>query len=258
MSLTTYSRFFYGQTVDSTNFAIDFNEGGSEIQASLNIDNYSLSEYVTEIARAMNAVGGQTYSVSVDRSTRKITISAASNFTLLGSTGSRVGSGAWGMMGFASSDVSGANTYTGGSASGSSYDPQFYLQNYIAPTDWKTAVSATVNESASGKIEVVTFGSRQFIQMNMRWSTDKTVPGNPKIKAQSSAIDNLRSFMDYATTKAAMEFMPDLTNPSTFYKVILESTQASKAGTDYMLHERYDLKAPGYFDTDDLIFRVKS
>lgn len=64
--------------VDSTNNALIFNEGGSDITATLANGTYTLASYAAAIQTKMNLVGGQTYSVGVTG--LKISVTASSNF----------------------------------------------------------------------------------------------------------------------------------------------------------------------------------
>lgn len=54
--IRTKSKFYYGHTIDSDNNLLDFKEGaGTELTATLNVGEYSLTDFVTEVARALNA-----------------------------------------------------------------------------------------------------------------------------------------------------------------------------------------------------------
>lgn len=259
MSLTTYSLFYYGHTVTEDNQLIDFKEGdGDALQATLNIGEYTLTDYLTEIKRAMEAAGDLVYTVTVNRTTRVITISSTSAFSLLVSSGDGIESTAFTMIGFTGDDLTGETSYTADTASGSEFEPQYYLQDYIASNDFKEAVDGVVNESASGKIETVTFGTRQFIQMNFQYATDKNPTGSSLIKAQTSALANLRSFMDYIITKAPVEFMPNTNARSTFENLVLEKTPGNSKGMGYQLRELVDDHLPGYFETGEILFRKVS
>jgi hypothetical protein len=253
-SILTFSQFYFGHTITSTNASLDFSEGGPELQADLNPGDYSLTEFLVEIKRAMEAIGALTYTVSVDRATRLITIAGSGTFSLLAGSGTRIGTGVWGLAGFAATDLTGTNTYTGGLASGSIWRPQCKLANYIAPEDNLTQIDAVVNESASGNIQVVLFGQQRFIEMRAPVITEKAIKSGTLVEAQSGAIANARAFLEYATTKAKFEFMPDRDTPNTFYKVLLEQTAKSRNGTAYQL-ERYE-DAFGVFDTGNLVLRV--
>lgn len=68
----------FGIDVDSTNCSLIFNEGGSDITATLAAGTYTLETYAAAIQTKMNLVGGQTYSVGV--SGLKITVSASASF----------------------------------------------------------------------------------------------------------------------------------------------------------------------------------
>lgn len=257
MSISTFSTFYYGHTVDTTNNKIDFNEGSGEITAQIAIGSYSATEYATQVQTAMNAVGSFTYTVTFSRTTRKLTIATSDgNFSLLAATGSSIATGAWSLMGFAATDLSGAQTYTSDGTSGSQFSPQFKLQDYVASTDWQQAAAASVNKTASGRVEVVKFGDEQFIQANMTYLTNITQPDSVVIKSSASGFSDARTFMQYLINKRPVEFMPDIDTPATFEKVILESTPSSKDGTGYKFKELYDKGLPGYYETGTLVFRV--
>lgn len=257
MSLSTFPQFFYGFTITSSNNSLDFSEGGPELQATLNIGDYSLEEILVEIKRAMEAAGALTYTVSVVRSTRVITISAGSNFELLAATGTRVGTGVWSLLGFSAIDRTGASSYAGQSAAGSRFRPQALVDDHVAAESWKGKSQATVAESADGSVQVATFGDVSYIQMDIRLSTNNTIPSTqPEIEQNLTGVTDLRTFMDYAVTKAKMEFMPDRNSPNTFYKIILDRTPSSRDGIEYRLEEMKG--CPGYFSTGKLVFRVVS
>lgn len=254
MSLITFSKFYFGHTVTSSNCKINFKEGVPELTATLNIGSYSLTEYAAEIKRAMDAAGALTYTVAINRTTRVITISAGSNFQLLTSTGSNLTISAFTMIGFTGSDRTGASTYAGNTGSGSTYTPQFILQSHISSEDWQQAVDAVVNKSASAKVEVVSFGTEKFVQLKIRFANNLVQPTNGPIRTNLTGVTDLETFIKYLITKAPIEYMPDESAPSTFQKLILEKTEESQNGTGYKLKEIPRIK--GYFDTSVLTMRV--
>lgn len=257
MSLTTLSKFYFGHTVTSENNLIDFKEGaGPELTATLTVGDYSLTEYAAEIKRVLDAAGALTYTVTFSRSTRVITITTTSTFSLLVSSGTHIGTGAFSMMGFTGADRTGASTYAGNTGSGSSFQPQFVLQDHVSSDDEQRSVEATVIRSASGRVEVVTFGTERFVTGRMRWNTNLLQPSNGPITSSVTGLSDLRTFMQYITTKAKVEYMPDKDTPSTYETVILESNEENPNGSGYKLRERYDIGLPGYFDTSILKFRV--
>jgi hypothetical protein len=254
MSLTTFSRFYYGHIVTAENNTVDFDEGGSEITAFLDVGSYTLTDYLNHVAAMMTEYGGQTYSASVNRTTRIATISATSNFTLRTASGSTLGTTAFTMMGYTGADRTGTNTYAADSASGSEYSPQFILQDHVASENGREAVEASVNVSASGQVEVVSFGTARFVQMNIMYITD--IAQNGAIMNNASGVADARAFMEYATQKAPVEYMPSVSALSTFQDLLLESTPQSSKGTAYRLKELYDTGLPGYFETGVLKWRV--
>lgn len=256
MSLTTHSKIYYGHTVDETNNAIDFKEGVPELNATLNTGEYTLEDYATEVERALNVAGALTYVVTVNRSTRRLTISAGAVFSLLISSGSRVGTTAFTMMGFTGADLTGLSSYTGNAASGSSFSTQFILQDHVPSSNFIRSIDATVNKAASGRVEVFRYGTERFIEFSLKFITNIVQPSGGPIRNSATGVADTLALMDYLVTKAPVEFMPDESAPGTFQNVFLESTPEDSKGVGYKLKELYDRGLPGYFETGVLRFRV--
>lgn len=255
MSLTTFSAFYYDHNVDSLQSSLDFSEGGPELQASLNIGDYTLTELLTEVKQQMDNVGGQDYIVQVDRFTRIVTISAPGNFELLVDSGTRGDSSVFTLLGFTGSDRTGANSYTGNLPCGEAYFPQFILQDHIATANYREFIDPAVSISSAGEVEVVRFGDQRFLQCNIRFATDIPQPGAGPIENNPSGVADLRQFMEFITEKRKIEYMADRSNPETFEKLRLEATPEGDSGTSFRLKELYNQGAPGYFDTGVLRFR---
>jgi len=256
MSLTTFSTFLYGHRVlSNVNDSLDFNEGAGELQATITPGGYSFSELAEAIETALNAVGANTYVVSTNRDGFTYTISAGATFSLLASTGTRVGTGIWDTIGFSAVNLSGSNTYTSDSQSGFVYRPQFILQDHIDFSNNVEAIDPSVNESASGEIEVIKFGDRSFMEANIRFATNIPQPKRGPIEHNPTGVEDLRAFLQYATTKSKFEIMQNANQPGFYNIVLLEKTPDSKDGTGFTLSELYNKGAPGYFDTGVLTFR---
>ena len=229
MTIQTRSVFYYGHEIDDTNLYLNFSEGGPEITIQLSIGGYSLTDFATEIATQMTQAGGQEYSVTVDRDTRQLTISATSNFELLVNTGTNVGSSAWSLMGFTGgSDLSGSNSYQGPSGSGKEFAPQFWLQDYVDLNDSQDRVSATVTQSANGTVESVSFGLVRFLEFNCRFQTNINQGSNGPIESDADGVESVRDFLVEITKKNNIEFMKNRDDRATYSKILLESTPASK------------------------------
>jgi hypothetical protein len=235
--INTRSSFIYGYTVGNSSFSIDFNEGGSELQASLNIGSYTFGEFADEISRQMNLVGGQEYTVTIDRDTRLITISAPGNFTLLVTTGTRSGVSAFGIAGF-TSDKTGSNSYTSDVITGTEFRPQFKLQDYVDFEDNQSAQAASVSVTAGNQVQVVSFGTEKIAEMNIKYQTNQSGRSS-NIERDPQGVENLRNFLIFATTKSRFEFFKDRDNKASFTKVILESTPSSRDGVGFKLNELF-------------------
>ncbi len=258
MSLSTFSEFYYGFHIDSTNNTINIDEGSGELIATIATGSYSLSEFIIAISTALDNASTlpQSYTVSVDRTTRLITIASTANFSINIGTGAQKGISPYTLMGFTGGvDLTGSNTYTGISGTGFSYRPQFLLQSYVDSDHSQEKISPTVNESASGDIEVVSFGTRKFIEFNMLFINDY-VQDNNVIKYNKNGIADAVSFLQDIIKKGSFEFMPNIDNSTAFFKVILESTQSSGSGVGYKLIEMTKNNLPGYYESGIIKLRV--
>jgi len=256
--ISTYSKFYYGVTIDRENRYLDFNEGASDLVATCDVGTYSITDLATELQTQINASSATgDYTVSLDRSSRKITISKASGtFDILGATGDNVGNDILPTIGFTEQDYSAISSQEGQSAAVSAYEPQFKLQSYISTDNWQESISATVNEATDGRVQVQKFGTKKFMQCNIRFCTDIAQPSNGPIISDTNGVANVRAFLQHLVEKNHIEFMPDKATEGTFETFILESSEAAKDGTGYRLRERWDTAMPGYYDTGVLIFRL--
>lgn len=249
--ITTRSAFFYGTTVTQFNRSIDFDEGAGEIQATLDIGDYSYTEYIQAIALAMTLAGGQPYVATPDRATGKWTISAASNFSLLVSTGSRVATSVWGMAGFTGSDKTGANSYLSQESAGSIYETQHPVDNYLAPDENIHKEQATLNQTASGVTQIISFDDSSRIRMNIRLITNNLNLKNTPFYSNASGIQDAKDFMTYLLTKSRVEFMPDTDTKTTFHTCLLESTKQDRSGLIF----EFENMSPDILQTGLLTFR---
>ncbi len=252
-TLNTRSSFYYGHTVTTSNRYINFSEDGTEeLTAILALDDYTLTEFCAEVERAMNAAGGQTYTVTFSRTTGVVTITGAGTFQLWIATGTYASSAAFTLLGFTGVvNLTGAAFYAGNARSGSVYTTQWRLEMYISPDDWKVLESSTVNVSAKGLVQVINFGEGSRMQCNITMITNVNRPGNSGFNHNASGLADARTFMRYLMTKAKVEFMPDYATPATFFSLLLDSSPAEKDGTGFILKNL----AVDVYETGKLVFR---
>jgi hypothetical protein len=257
MTIKTYSAFTYGHTITDDNKYIQIDEGSGEITAELDIGSYTLGSFVNAIASSLNNALGtsNSYSASIDRSTRKITVSADGNFDILISSGSLIGAGAFSLMGFTGADLVSASSYEGNLSSGGIFEPQFYLQKYIGFENYRKTLQASVNESASGNVEVVSYGRINFMECTITMQTNIVQGKGSVLRSDPQGETSLRNFLDYATTKAPIEFVKDISTPSAFTNCLLEKTPDSSSGVDYKIKELYSKGFSEYFESGMLVFR---
>ena len=105
-----------GWNVDGEiNNTIDFDEGGPALLATIASGNYATgAAYAAAVKAALDAAGGQVYTVTYSGVTNDFTISAAGVFDLLWSTGANFATSAARDLGFDdSADDTGLTSYTG-------------------------------------------------------------------------------------------------------------------------------------------------
>lgn len=255
--INTFSKFYYGIQVTTDNKWFDLDEGAGELNAEIPVGEYTLTTIAEAVEDALNDVGSDTYTVTINRSTRKITISSTGTFDVLIATGTNTGSGIYSLIGIDDvTDISAVSSVVSDSAIGSEYVPQYKLQDYVDEKDMRKLRSATRNKSASGIVEVQSFGTDRMFQFSIKFATDIYQPSGGPITNNSSGVDDLRAFMQNAITQAPIEFIPDQSVVSTYYKVILESTPADSNGLGYTLQEQFGRGLVGYFETGLLTFRI--
>lgn len=256
MALSTFSVFYFGFEITSNNRFINFDEGGGELSAELEIGSFTLDEMRTQIKTAMDAAGTDTYTITISRSDRIITISSTGTFSLLLSTGSQIGASPFTLLGFTGgADTASAASHSGDSAAGFKYEPQFILQDFVDDEDFQEKIDSSVNESADGTLEVVNFGTREFTEMSIKFATNIAQDGK-LIKNNPNGVTNLRTFLQEITKKNPIEFMEDIDDPDTFEKLVLEAAPGSSTGTGYRLTELVNRNLPGYYEINRLRFRV--
>lgn len=255
--INTFSKFYYGLTISGSNKYLDFNEGSGDLVAEIQTGTYTPEDLAQAVEDALNLAGTNTYTVSFNRNTRIMTLTSSASVDWLAATGTNVGLGysAYPALGFAATDVTNA-TLTGSSAIGSVYLPQYLLQDYVDQEDSRRNRASTVAVSASGKVQLQSFGMDRFFEFSIKYATDIYQPEGFPIVNNPSGVANLRSFMQWLMNKNNVEFMPDKDSPGTYYRVVLESAAGAGDGSSYKLLEQYGRGLTGYFETGILTFRI--
>lgn len=256
-----YSVFYYGHKVTQENKLFPIKETGPIVFVELTTKSYSAEDFCLELQRKLNLNTNlnNDYLVSFNRNTRKITISANNNFEIPVTQVNYVLT-CYALCGIPNvSDLTGSNSYTFQNESGKAFYPQFELQQFVDFQNFQSAGSASINQSASGRVEVIKFGNVKKMKCNITLQTNITQLSNACIKSpikkDPNGVENLRDFMEWAIEKSPIEFMRDENNRANFIKCILESTQASNDGIAFELIELYSRGLVGYFETGLLTFR---
>lgn len=261
--IDSYSSFYYGYKIKAQPFNgfLNIDEGSGEISVEIPVGSYTLTTLVDALRNALLTQATLDYVVGVDRATRKITISATSNFDLLTNTGSQVGSSAWSLLGFSTaSDKTGTNTYTSDNSSGKRYLPQFPLQSYVPSEDFQAANQASKNVAANGTtVEVIRFGLAKFIEMDIKFITSSLdIADGIYIKKNPRGLEDAREFFQDITELSEFEFMPDRNQPGEFRRCIVESMPDFQDGTGYKLKELFNDNLRDVYETGVIKLRVIS
>lgn len=259
MSLASHSVFYYCQEVTNDNRYINFKEGaGLEKTAVVPVGTYSLTKLLQVVSAALNSASSIDWAVTVDRSTRIVTIVADSTASLLWATGLNSTQNIAALIGHAPVDVLNVLTFTGVNASGFEYRPQYKLQDYKDNTMTRKLVNPTVNKSSSKqKVSVQYFGVEEMFKFNIKYVTNRDVSGSDDFyKNNSQAVEELKAFLNFIMLKNVIEFMPDENTPNTFFRMYLDSGAQNGDGTGFEIVEYVDRDMPNFFETGLLTFTL--
>lgn len=255
MALETKCKFYYGIEIIEDNNVLDFSEGATELSITIPVGIYSPQEIALKLSALLTDAGSQAYTCSFNRSIRKITISASSNFYILISTGTHSATTLYSTLGYTGGvDLSGASSYLAPGTIGFEYVPQFYLLDYVPVEHNVKSIQASINETGSGKVEVIRYGTKRFMECSIELITNKPFKGSDFWTSSPTGLDDALNFMGYITQKSQLEFMPDKDNVNNYYTLILESTEADQTGIGFKLVEQLEYGS-GYYKTGKLVFR---
>lgn len=250
--IKTKSQIIYGIEITSANRYIDWKEGATSYSAELPPGRYVLTTIARKLQETLNSKGLLTYTCSIDRAQRKITINASGSFELLVVNPPHSGNVA-AMLGFTANK-------TGTSAIsdiglGTVYTPPRYLQDYTSPDDNCSAISESVNESANGTVEVFSLGEKRLCEFNIDYITDNAgaydfLENEPGMKQKT------RDLLAYLAKKGPVDFIPDKTKPEEFYTLIMDKNAFNSKGTGFRLSEMNGLGHIDIWETKLITFRV--
>lgn len=233
MALTAKSLFLYNYTITSLNRSLDFRAvaAGPILLAQLRIGDYSLTDLLVEIKRALEAADPtRTYTVTANRTfaggtQNRITIATSGSYLdLLFASGPRVGSSVAPIIGFSAVDRVGAVSYQGTASTGTALISEYVGYNYSSKKHMKEVIGVN-NESAIGAKETMVWGTKEFTQAEFKFE--------PAAKVDME----WEPFWVWAINQKPFEFVPEITNPTVFDNVTLETTSASGKGMGYMMKE---------------------
>lgn len=255
MALADIAMFLYGFDVSAANRYIDFKNvfGGSVLTAVMNLGNYTATEYMQEVKRALELADGvNTYTITMNRTINggtenRIRIQTSGSFlSLLFGTGTSAASSAAPLMGFSLTDYTGSTLYTGSVTAGTALVPDMPTWSYLGPDDLFTN-DGVKNITANGIKETLVFAQMPFLQGEWRFITDSNG------RTQQT---QWRRFMKYATRQLKFEITPDIRFPTVFYGVTLETTPDDGNGMGFKFQQMTDVGLYKFYKTGLLKFRV--
>lgn len=254
MGLKTRSLFLYGYEVSKNERFISIDEGSGEIIVELTPSGYTFSELAQELSRALNQYGANDYAVVANRTNRTFTITGSASFDILNATGAYAGSGLYVTLGISGADHTGGPSYSSDLTTGKAWQPQLPLFSYAPSSNREGSVEATQNESGSGQVEVISFGTVNYMECDAKYITNRRDKPNI-VDLDINAVENAMAFLRYIRNKNRIEFMADKSDMDTFEKFILSKTQASATGLEVRLYEMTGQNLQDYFETQLLTFR---
>lgn len=252
MALTSKSLFLYGLQVTTTNRSIDFktSPGGPQINATLSLGFYSLTDLMAEIKNAMESADPyNTYTITANRTysggtQNRVTIATSGSYlSLLFGTGTRAASTAAPLIGFLTADQTGATSYTGTLSAGTVVQSTLFGYNYISTNQFKK-VFGSLNVSTTGQKEAIVFQVQEFFEVQFKYEP------LTKVELEWAPL------LTWMIQQKPLEFTPEVSNPNFFYVCTLEKTSADGKGLGYHLKEMLP-NFPNLYDTGKLTFRKK-
>ncbi|MBL0233244.1 MAG: hypothetical protein IPQ08_06225 [Chitinophagaceae bacterium] len=252
--------FLYGFDVSfNVNRYINFKNAslGPELTATLNVGNYTATEYMAAIKAAMELVDGvNTYTVTLNRSINgntenRMTISTSGSFlSILFGTGTSAANSPATLIGFISTDHVGFTSYTGTFSSGTILIPSLmpYTYNYLGPENF-TMKDGVKNISSSGIKETLVFADQRFFEGEWKYIANFGI---------STELTQWQALVDYMTRQLSFEFTRSINeNPNLYEQCTLEKTPQDSNGMGHQFKQMMGEGLYRFYTTGPLTFRVK-
>ncbi len=258
MALKDIALFLYGFQITNANRYIPFkNEsGGDTMLAVLNLGNYTATEFMAEMKRAMELVDGTNrYIWTIDRTysggrENRVSVDTTSDFlSIMFGSDPNASNSPRDLIGFNHSDYTGALTYMGAASAGTILIPDFATYNYTGP-DEKVESDGVKNVSTNGIKETLVFAQVQFFQGEWMYITNFN---------NSTQKDKWVLMLKYLIKQLKLEFSPSIyEDPTVFYECTLESTPADSNGMKYELQLQVSEGLYRFYKTGLLKFRLNT
>lgn len=178
--------------VDTSNNKIDFNEGSTELTATVASGSYTATTLAAAIKAALEDAGALTFTVTFSTTTAKFTIAASGTFALLWNTGTHKAADIHTMCGYSAlADDTSAATYTADTvAIGSAYVHNFefadYTEDFFTLITGRPGAVWEITSAVPMKASFKLAGGRLQGQVTVRGNTlidDSAVNGETEVNA---------------------------------------------------------------------------
>jgi hypothetical protein len=233
MALRAKSLFLYNLQVTTLNQNIPFRAVtlGPELTAVVPVGYYSLTSLLLAIKTAMQlADPAHVYTVTADRTIsggtqNRVTIATSGTYLdLLFLSGMTAATSIAPLIGFSTTDQTGATTYTGTASSGTALIPTWWGNNYQPPQLFRKNFGS-VNVASNGTKEAITWSIMQFIGVEF------------KFEPYAVALTNWPALINWMIQQKPFDFTPEITSPNTAYQVTLDKSPEDGKGLGWNMKE---------------------
>lgn len=252
MALTSKSLFLYDLEVRDDNQNLPFRAValGPQLNAVIPVGFYSLTALALAIKGAMQVADpARIYTVTVDRTfssgtQNRITISTNGVYLdLLFATGTLAASSIRDLIAFGIFDYTGFTSYQNAATSGTALVTAWWANNYQPPEAFVQNFG-TVNVSASGEKEAIT------------WSIQRFIGAEYKFEPQAKVLVDWKPLLSWMIQQKPFDFTPQIASPNVVYDVTLDKSQADGKGMAFNMLEMLP-NYPFLHTTGPMVMRVR-
>lgn len=264
MTIATQSVFHYGLEIDGDNTFFEIQtESGANLTFQIPEGSCCHSDMPMLLNKLLEAGGTgfeELIEFVLDRELCRIIVRSkdGSNFSILSNTGPNAANGAYETLGFSTDqDYTGSNEYMAEKGLGKKYYPQFYLQDFDTCDVNRELRQATVNESSTGKCEVLFCGIDTYFEFEIKYISN--CPSSCRsYRTDPMGVEKAVDFLTWALCRKCIEFTPDCNRPENYFEIKIDRIPGSRNATRFKLRDMFeDIGCEKiYYKTGKLRWRV--